>query len=58
MDDVVLPRETALGLVQHLKAALLSLPDGHEAHVHIFRTLIVMEKGLADPGSRIYLSDE
>lgn len=58
MDDMVLPRETAVGLVRHLKAALLSLPDGHEAHVHIFRTLIALEKGLADPDSRIYLSEE
>jgi hypothetical protein len=58
MDDVVLPRETAVGLVKHLKAALLSLPVENEAYSHVFRTLIVIERGLADPEARIYLADE
>ena len=58
MDDVVLPCETAVGLVQHLKTALLAVPHGNDAHVHVFRTLIVIERALADPDSRVYLSDD
>ena len=49
MDDVVLPRDVAVGLVRHLKAALLAVPHGEDSHVHILRTLVVIERALADP---------
>lgn len=58
MDGVVLPRETALGLVAGLKAALVEGRPNDASYADVFRTLIVLEKAVADPEGRVYLAYE